>query len=55
MIIADRWFPSSETYSKCGHIQPIRLFERIYNCASCGHLIDRDLNPGINLSRLAKA
>ncbi|WP_341736620.1 zinc ribbon domain-containing protein [Microcoleus sp. CAWBG640] len=30
------------------------LKERTYNCESCGHSIDRDLNAAINLSRLAK-
>ncbi|MEZ2244017.1 MULTISPECIES: zinc ribbon domain-containing protein [unclassified Microcoleus] len=31
------------------------LKERAYNCGSCGHSIDKDLNAAINLSRLAKA
>ncbi|MCV3212283.1 transposase [Plectonema radiosum NIES-515] len=55
IIIASRWFPSSKTCSNCGYIQDMPLKERIYNCGSCGHSIDRDLNAAINLSRLAKA
>jgi putative transposase len=55
IIVADRWYPSSKTCSNCGHIQPMPLKERTYNCGNCGHSIDRDLNAAINLSRLAKA
>ncbi|MDH6100582.1 transposase, partial [Anabaenopsis sp. FSS-46] len=50
IIIADRFYPSSKTCS-CGHIQDMPLKERIYNCGSCGHSMDRDLNAAINLSR----
>jgi putative transposase len=51
IIIADRWYPSSKTCSNCGHIQDMPLKERTYNCQSCGHSIDRDLNAAINLSQ----
>ncbi|MCU0542785.1 MAG: transposase [Oscillatoriaceae cyanobacterium Prado104] len=34
-------------------MQDMPLKERTYNCESCGHLMDRDLNAAINLSRLA--
>ncbi len=27
--IVDRWFPSSKMCSKCGHIQPMKLSERV--------------------------
>jgi putative transposase len=54
IIVASRWFPSSKTCSNCGHIQDMPLKERTYNCGSCDHSIDRDLNAAINLSRLAK-
>ncbi|XZN91796.1 MAG: zinc ribbon domain-containing protein [Microcoleus sp.] len=30
------------------------LVNETYNCESCGHAMDRDLNAAINLSRLAK-
>ncbi|WP_445252100.1 MULTISPECIES: zinc ribbon domain-containing protein [unclassified Microcoleus] len=43
-----------DSNSNCGHIQDMPLKERIYNCESCGHSMDRDLNAAINLSRLAK-
>jgi putative transposase len=55
IIIASMWFPSSKTCSNCGLIQDMPLTERTYNCGSCGHSMDRDLNAAINLSRLVKA
>lgn len=47
--IVDRWFPSSKTCSRCGHIQPMPLKERMFDCLGCGFQIDRDLNASINL------
>jgi putative transposase len=47
--IVDRWYPSSKTCSKCNHIQPMSLSERVFNCGGCGQTIDRDLNASINL------
>jgi putative transposase len=49
LTIVDRWYPSSKTCSCCGYIQPMPLKERIFNCGSCGQIIDRDLNASINL------
>jgi len=49
---ADKWYPSSKTCSKCGHIKTkLSLSERTYICEDCGYEIDRDLNAAINLSR----
>ena len=51
IIIADRFYPSSKTCSKCGKIKnDLRLKDRVYRC-DCGLEIDRDLNAAINLSR----
>jgi len=47
--LVDRWFPSSKTCSMCGHIQPMKLTERVYNCMACAHVQDRDMNAAINL------
>ncbi|WP_333408520.1 zinc ribbon domain-containing protein [Microcoleus sp. T2B6] len=55
VIVADRWFSSTKTCSNCGLIQDMPLKERTYNCGSCGHSMDRDLNAAIMLSRLAKS
>jgi putative transposase len=51
LVIADRWFASSKTCSRCGHIKPtLLLSERIYACEHCDMSIDRDLNAAINLA-----
>ncbi len=47
LTIVDRWYPSSKTCSFCGHIQNMPLKERIFNCGSCGQIIDRDLNAAL--------
>lgn len=49
--IVDRWYPSSQTCCQCGHVQPMPLSERVFNCGSCGQIIARDLNASINLER----
>ncbi len=50
LIEADRWYPSSKTCSKCGHVHKgLKLKDRIYHCPSCSLVIDRDLNASINL------
>lgn len=51
-VEADKWYPSSKTCSKCGHIKSkLSLSERTYICEECGATIDRDFNASINLSR----
>ncbi|PEF60537.1 RNA-guided endonuclease InsQ/TnpB family protein [Bacillus cereus] len=50
-IEADKWYPSSKMCSSCGRIKKdLKLSDRIYKC-TCSHVIDRDLNAAINLSR----
>ncbi len=52
LVIADRWFPSSKTCSGCGVVKTdLTLADRVYECGSCGLVIDRDLNAAINLAR----
>lgn len=46
--LADRYYPSSQICSVCGHRQRIGS-SRIYICRKCGAVIDRDLNASINL------
>jgi len=54
LVFADRWFPSSKTCSKCGHIRSdLKLSERTFHCPSCGISIDRDLNASHNLMAVA--
>ncbi|HBY19926.1 MAG TPA: transposase [Clostridiales bacterium] len=51
-VEADKWYPSSKTCSKCGHIKKnLSLSERTYICEECGCIIDRDYNAAVNLSR----
>jgi putative transposase len=47
--LVDCWYPSSKTCSKCGHIQDMKLSDRVFNCQECGHSQDRDENAAINL------
>lgn len=53
VIIASRWFASSQTCSCCGHKQKMPLRERTFNCEICKLSIDRDLNAAINLKNYA--
>lgn len=47
--LVDRWYPSSKMCSKCRHVQPMALSQRIFCCESCGHTRDRDENASLNL------
>jgi putative transposase len=51
LVVADRFFPSSKTCSRCGELRTdLRLEERMFGCDTCGLRIDRDLNAAINLA-----
>lgn len=51
VVFADPFFPSSKTCSHCGHVnEDLQLKDRIYACAVCGHVVDRDLNASLNLA-----
>ena len=54
LIVADRWFASSKTCSDCGAVRAkLTLSERSFVCATCGLVLDRDVNAAVNLVRLA--
>jgi len=54
LVVADRWYPSSKTCSACGTVKTkLALSERVYDCQSCGLVLDRDLNAARNLAALA--
>lgn len=54
VVIVSRWEPSSKTCSGCGAVKAkLALAARVYRCARCGLVLDRDLNAAINLSKLA--
>nr|MDJ0557382.1 RNA-guided endonuclease TnpB family protein [Microcoleaceae cyanobacterium MO_207.B10] len=54
LIIADRFYPSSQICSHCGHQQKMPLSERTYNCANCGFQAERDFNAAVNLEKYAR-
>jgi putative transposase len=54
LVVADRWYPSTKTCSVCGTKCPaMDLSTRIWRCADCKTLHDRDQNAARNLQRLA--
>ena len=56
VVVVSRWEPSSKTCSACGwHDADLDLSDRVFRCqnADCGHILDRDLNAALNLSKLA--
>src|SRR5262249_4889849 len=49
-VFIDRWFPSSQLCSDCGHRnQELSLSDRFWNCANCGARHDRDHNAAKNI------
>ena len=56
LLVADRWYPSSKTCSRCKAVRAeLSLSERTYRCEHCGLVIDRDLNAAANLAGLVEA
>ena len=49
LIKVNRWFPSSQVCSCCGHKQKIPLHVRTYDCPQCGNCMDRDYNASVNI------
>jgi putative transposase len=55
LIKADRFYPSSQICSACGHRdgkKPLHIRE--WECPNCGEYLDRDINASKNLLALAK-
>lgn len=56
LIVADRWFASSKTCSRCGwKKEDLTLSDRVFLCGDCKLRIDRDLNAARNLENLSVA
>ncbi|WP_326793913.1 transposase (plasmid) [Streptomyces sp. NBC_00841] len=54
LIVADRWYPSSKTCSRCGAVKTkLPLSMRVFECDNCGLVLGRDANAGHNLVALA--
>ena len=49
LIKVDKWYPSSQLCSCCGHRQKMPLNVRTYRCLECGTVIDRDVNAAVNI------
>jgi len=50
LFVVPTFYPSSKTCSRCGEIKAdLTLSDRIYVCARCGLVIDRDLNAARNI------
>jgi putative transposase len=47
--LVDRWYSSSKTCSDCGHVQQMRLRDRVFSCQGCGVVKCRDFNASLNL------
>jgi len=54
VLVAPKYYPSSKTCSRCGHIKAdLALSERVFVCEICGFEADRDLNAAVNLEMVA--
>ena len=55
LVVADRWYPSSKTCSRCQAVKTkLALAARVFTCEHCGLVLDRDVNAARNLASLAK-
>jgi putative transposase len=55
LVVADRWYPSSKTCSRCKAVKAkLSLSERTYRCEHCRLVIDRDANAAANLACLVE-
>jgi len=55
LVVADRWYPSSKTCSRCKAVKAkLSLSERTYSCEHCGLVMDRDANAAANLTSLVE-
>jgi putative transposase len=54
LIVAERFYPSSKTCSRCGAVKTkLHLSQRVFDCDVCGLSMDRDRNAALNLATLA--
>jgi len=55
LVIADPFYPSTQTCSCCGKkpVQRLKLYERRWTCLYCGSTHQRDVNAAENLKQMA--
>lgn len=49
LMLLDKFIPTTQTCSRCGHKQKMSLEDRIFKCEVCDFKIDRDINSAINM------
>lgn len=49
VVVVNRFFPSTKQCHHCGHLNDVKLRDRIYECESCSETLDRDLNAAKNI------
>lgn len=55
LVEADQWYPSSKTCSACQAVKAkLSLADRVFECETCGAVLDRDVNAATNLARLGE-
>jgi putative transposase len=48
LVWAGRFFPSTKICSVCGAVVDLPRLQRVYSCAACGLVLDRDLSAARN-------
>jgi len=55
LVVADKWFPSSQRCLGCGRVDGKKPLDvRDWTCSACGTHHDRDINAAKNLSRVGQ-
>jgi putative transposase len=50
LVVIDKWTPTSKSCSSCGSYKnDLKLSDRLFRCADCGHEMDRDHNAARNI------
>jgi putative transposase len=52
IVYAPMFYPSTKTCSNCGHVQPMPLSVRVFDCQICKISLDRDQNAAKNPEKL---
>jgi len=50
LVRVGRLYPSTQTCSQCGARTKLALWQRVYDCAACGLVLDRDVNAARNIA-----
>ena len=50
LVTVGRYYPSTQTCSRCAARTKLALWQRTYHCTSCGLTLDRDVNAARNIA-----